>query len=62
MVYQKNRGAVWGVANQSAVFQISTNQKAVFGPRDFVGREVFWGVWVGAVLGPSVRGGVGNRK
>ena len=31
---KKNRGTVCGVTNQIAGFQIWTNQKAVFGPRD----------------------------
>ena len=37
LLYQmckKNKGTVCGVTNQIAGFQIWTNQKAVFGPRD----------------------------
>ena len=51
---EKNRGAVCGVANQSAVFFEWTNQRAVFGSRDRLGRE---GIFVGLVpsLGLSLR-------
>ena len=42
---KKNRGAVGEVANQSAVFQIWTNQKAVFGSRDRLDRDGIFGDW-----------------
>ena len=35
---EKNNGTVGEVANQCAVFQISTNQEAVFGSRDRLDR------------------------
>ena len=34
-----------GLANQSAVFQISTNQRGGYGSRDFFGREGILGAW-----------------
>ena len=34
-----------GLANQSAVFQISTNQRAGYGSRDNFGREAIFGSW-----------------
>ena len=34
-----------GLANQSAVFQISTNQRGRYGSRDFFGREGILGAW-----------------
>ena len=45
MIGQKNNGAVYGVANQRAVFQIWTNQRAVFGSRDRLDREGIFGYW-----------------
>ena len=43
--YEKNNGTVGEVANQSAVFQISTNQRAVFGSRDRLDRDEILGDW-----------------
>ena len=34
-------GSGWGLANQSAVFQISTNQRAGYSPRDNFDRYEF---------------------
>ena len=34
-----------GLANQSAVFQISTNQSGGYGSRDIFGREGILGTW-----------------
>ena len=34
-----------GLANQSAVFKISTNQRAGYGSRDNFGREAIFGSW-----------------
>ena len=60
MNLEKNRGAVGGLANQSAAFQKWTNQKAVFGSRDRLGREsIFW-VLEPSLSGSSMRGRNGN--
>ena len=48
---KKKMGAVGGLANQSAVFEIWTNQKAVFGSRDRLGREGIFEVWTRVLVG-----------